>query len=154
MRTLVVAALDLTRQLRERDDGHVQFLGERLQAGGDLGDFLNPIVGAPSRPLQQLNIIDHQQIEALLPLEPARARRELRDRKPAGFVDIEWQRLQLDRIIADFFEIALGDAAAADGARGIPVRSAMIRVASCSADISQEKKPTMPPLTDFMVPSA
>jgi len=33
------------------------------------------------------------------------------------------------------------------------VCSARIRVASCSADISQEKKPTMPPLIDFMVPS-
>ena len=30
---------------------------------------------------------------------------------------------------------------------GIPVCSAMMRVASCSADISSEKKPTMPPFT-------
>ena len=30
----------------------------------------------------------------------------------------------------------------------------MIRVASCSADISSEKKPTMPPLTVLMWPSA
>ena len=36
---------------------------------------------------------------------------------------------------------------------GIPVRSAMIRVASCSADISSEKKPTMPPSTVAMWPS-
>ena len=30
---------------------------------------------------------------------------------------------------------------------GMPLCSAMMRVASCSADISSEKKPTMPPLT-------
>jgi len=37
---------------------------------------------------------------------------------------------------------------------GTPARSARIRVASCSADISQEKKPTMPPCTALVVPSA
>ena len=36
---------------------------------------------------------------------------------------------------------------------GMPVCSAMMRVASCSADISSEKKPTMPPLTVLMCPS-
>jgi len=36
---------------------------------------------------------------------------------------------------------------------GISVCSAMMRVASCSADISSEKKPTIPPLTDSMRPS-
>ena len=37
---------------------------------------------------------------------------------------------------------------------GIPVCSEMMRVASCSADISSEKKPTMPPLTVAIWPSA
>ena len=36
---------------------------------------------------------------------------------------------------------------------GMPLCSAMIRVASCSADISSEKKPTMPPLTVVIWPS-
>ena len=34
---------------------------------------------------------------------------------------------------------------------GMPVCSAMMRVASCSADISSEKKPTMPPLIVTML---
>src|SRR3984893_16600346 len=119
LRALVVAALDLTRQLRQRDDGNVQFLGERFQAGGDLRDFLHAIVvAALSRTLQQLNIVDHDEVEALLPLQPARARGELRNRKTAGLVDIERQRLQFDRVVADFLEVGLGDAAAADRARG------------------------------------
>ena len=37
---------------------------------------------------------------------------------------------------------------------GMPVCSEMMRVASCSADISSEKKPTMPPLTVAIWPSA
>ena len=37
---------------------------------------------------------------------------------------------------------------------GMPLCSAMMRVASCSADISSEKKPTMPPLTVLIWPSA
>ena len=32
LRALVVAAFDLTRQLRQRDDRHVQLLGQRLEA--------------------------------------------------------------------------------------------------------------------------
>ena len=36
---------------------------------------------------------------------------------------------------------------------GMPVCSAMMRAASCSADISSEKKPTMPPLTVLVWPS-
>ena len=77
LRTLVVAAFDLTRQLRERDDGDVELLGECLQAGGDLGDFLHAVVvAALARALQQLDIVDYDQVEALLPLQPSRTRRQ------------------------------------------------------------------------------
>ncbi len=37
---------------------------------------------------------------------------------------------------------------------GMPLCSAMIRVASCSADISSEKNATIPPLTVLIWPSA
>src|SRR6202790_539941 len=117
LRALVFAALDLARQLRQRDDGNIQFLGERLQAGRDLRDFLHAVVAALAGALKQLNVIDHEEVEALLPLQPARARGELRDRKSAGLVDIKRQRLQFDRVIPDLFEISLGDAATADRAR-------------------------------------
>src|SRR5205085_11124019 len=53
-----------------------------------------------------------------LALEPAGPGHQLGDRKAAGFVDIEGQRLQLDRVVADLLEISLVDAAAADRARG------------------------------------
>ena len=92
------------------------------------------------------------EIEALLALEPARARGELGDREAAGLVDVERQVLHLDRHVLDLLEVALGDVAAADRvARGCRSARQMMRVASCSADISSEKKPTMPPLTRLVV---
>ena len=51
LRALVVAAFHLTRELRERDDRHVQLLAERLQAGGDLGDFLHAVVARLPEPV-------------------------------------------------------------------------------------------------------
>ena len=41
LRALVVAVLDLTRELRQRHDRHVEFFGQRLEAGGDLGHLLH-----------------------------------------------------------------------------------------------------------------
>ena len=72
---------------------------------------------APARALQQLDVVDDQQVEALLPLQPPRARGELRDRQAAGLVDEERQVLQLDRDVLDLLEVALVDAAAPDRAR-------------------------------------
>ena len=54
LRPLVVAAFHLTRQLRQRQDRHVEFLRQRLELGGDLGDFLHAVfLRAPGRALQQ-----------------------------------------------------------------------------------------------------
>ena len=75
LRMLVVAAFDLARQLRQGDHRNIEFLCQRFQAGGDLGDFLHPVViAAFARALQQLDVVDHDQIETLLPLQPAGAR--------------------------------------------------------------------------------
>src|SRR5438270_19095 len=77
-------------QLRQRQDRDVQFLRQRLEAGGDLGHLLHTSLGgALARSRQELDVVDDQEVEALLPLEPARARRELGDRQAAGLVDIE-----------------------------------------------------------------
>src|SRR5580704_11414368 len=115
LRPLVVAVLDLSRQLGQGQDRDVEFLGERFEPGGDLGDFLNAIFGgAAAVALQELNVVDHQEIEAALPLEPARPRRQLADRETAGLVDVKRQVLQLDRDVLDPLEVALVDAAAAD----------------------------------------
>ena len=118
MRPLVVAVLDLARQLRQRHDRHVELLGERLEVGGDLGHLLHAIfLGAAGRALQQLNVVDDQEIHPLLAFQPPGTRGQLRHRQPAGLVDEERQVLQLDRDVLDLLEIPFGDAAAPDGAR-------------------------------------
>ena len=119
LRALVVAAFDLTRELRQRDDRNVQFLGQRLQAGGDLGHLLHAVVWPfLPEPEQQLEIVDDEQVEALLALQPAGAGGELRDRDAAGLVDIERQRSAISiGDVAELVEIALGDPAAPDLAR-------------------------------------
>ena len=43
LRALVVARFNLTRQLGQRDDRGVQLLGQRLEAGGDLGQLLHAV---------------------------------------------------------------------------------------------------------------
>src|SRR6202041_1636785 len=118
LRVLVVTAFDLARQLRQRNHGNIQLLGERLQAGGDLGHFLHAvIVAALARSLQQLDVVDHDHVEPFLPLEPARPRRQLRNRQAARLVDKEWQMFELDRVVANPVELVLFDSAAADHAR-------------------------------------
>ena len=49
LRALVVAVLDLARELREGDDRHLELLGERLEADGDFGDFLHAAFGRALR---------------------------------------------------------------------------------------------------------
>ncbi len=112
---LVVAAFHLARQLRQRHDRNVEFLRQGFELGGDLGDFLHAVfLAAARRARQQLQIVDDQQIEAALALEPARAGGKLRHRKAAGLVDVERQVLQFDRVILDLLEIGLADGAAPD----------------------------------------
>ena len=93
LRPLVVTALDLTAELGERDDRHIELLGQRLERRRDLGDFLYAVLaGALARSRQQLDVVDDDEIEALLPLEAPRAGSELADRETARVVDIERHR--------------------------------------------------------------
>ena len=118
LRMLVIAAFDLARQLRQGDDWNIEFFRQSLQAGGDLGDFLYPVViAAFARALQQLDVVDHDQIEALLPFQPAGAGGELRNRQAAGFIDIEREMLKFDRVVTNLVELALGDSTTANHAR-------------------------------------
>ena len=68
--------------------------------------------------MQQLDVVDDQQVEAALALQPPRARGELRDREAAGLVDVERDRLHLARHLRDAVEIASVDLAAADAGGG------------------------------------
>src|SRR5262249_57114899 len=73
---------------------------------------------APGRALQQVDVIDHEEVETLLSLEPPGEGGKLRDGQSASLVDEERQVLQLDRHVLDLLEVPFVDAAAPDGARG------------------------------------
>src|SRR5260370_29317737 len=50
LRALVVAVLDGTPQLPQRQHGNVELLGERLQSAGDLRALLHPSLDPPALP--------------------------------------------------------------------------------------------------------
>src|SRR5947209_14117404 len=114
LRTLVIARLDLARELRQRQDRHIQFFRQRLQAGRDLREFLHAVLAARPRAGEKLDIVDHEYIEATLPLQPSRARGQLRDRQTTRLIDVEGNRLHLPCGFGDAMEIAFVDVAAAD----------------------------------------
>ena len=98
LRTFIIAAFDLARQLRQRQDRNVKILGERLEPRGNFRDFLHAAFAATTvRALQKLKIVDHKEIEPALAFQPPRPRRQLADRKTAGLIDIERQVLQFNR---------------------------------------------------------
>jgi hypothetical protein len=117
LRSLVVTILNLTRQLRQRHDRDVELLSEGLQARGDLCDFLHAIFQRSARrALQQLNVVDDEEVQPLLPLQASGARSELRNRQSAGFIDEKRQMLQFDGNILDLLEVAFVNSAAPDRA--------------------------------------
>ena len=58
-------------QLRQRDDRDVQLLGQPLQRPRDRRQLLLAVLEAAA-PLHQLNVVDDQQVQAVLGLEAAR----------------------------------------------------------------------------------
>src|SRR3546814_19266977 len=81
---LVLALLDRTAELRERQHRHIEILGQRLEPAADLGDFLHAIVAAAApRAREQLEIIDHHQPDHVIvpPLEPPQRSEERRGGK-------------------------------------------------------------------------
>ena len=116
---LVVPVLDLAGELGQREDRQLELLGQRLEPGGDLGHLLHPALGGtPGRALQQLQIIDHEKIQAALAFEAAGARRQLRDREAAGFIDVQRQLLHGPCEGDDPVEIVLRDLTAPNSRRG------------------------------------
>ena len=75
--------------------GHREFLRQRLEAGGDLGQFLHPVLALLGGAGEELEIVDHEDIEALLALQAPGACDELRDGDAAGLVDVERHPLHL-----------------------------------------------------------
>ena len=120
MRPLVLALLDLTRQLRQGQDGHAQFLGQGLEGAGDFRHLLHPVLLVVAlADGDQLQIVDDDQVEAvLLAFQAAGAGGELGDRQAAGGVDEQGAFADLDGRLADAAEIGGVDLALAQLVRG------------------------------------
>ncbi len=98
--------------------GNAQFLGQRLEAHGDFGDFLHAAFGGlAGGAAEKLQIIDDDEAKAALAFQAPGPRRHLRDGEAAGGVDVERQRLQFAADFDDAVEFVLGDLAAADALR-------------------------------------
>ena len=112
LRPLVLALLDRAAQLRQADHRHVELLGELLQAAADLRDFLDAVVVArPARALQQLEIIDDDHADTLLPLQPPGARAKRGDGQAGRVVNVERKALQFGRRAREMAELLLADLA-------------------------------------------
>ena len=71
LRAVIGARLRRARQLRQRDDRHVQLLREPLQRPRDRRELRLPALEAAAA-LHQLDVVDDEQVEPVLGLQPAR----------------------------------------------------------------------------------
>ena len=110
---LVVAAFDLTAQLRQGDNRDIQFLGDGFQTLGDLRNLVDPAV-LRGRGAEKLQVVDKERIEPVLAFQAAGPGGELADRQGGRVVDIK--RAGLKRLcgIDEAAEFGLGHVAAPD----------------------------------------
>src|SRR3546814_5981838 len=81
---------DWSSDVCSSDLRHIEILGQGLEAAGDLRDLLHAVVGAlVDRRLHELQVVDHDEAEAVLALQAAGAGAHLADREGGGVVDEE-----------------------------------------------------------------
>src|SRR5262249_46038594 len=78
LRAVIRARLGRARELRQRDDRDLQLLGEPLQRSRDRGE-LRLTALETAAPLHQLDVVDDEQVQAVLGLKAARLRAHLED---------------------------------------------------------------------------
>ncbi len=91
----------------------MQILGHGLEALGDLGDLLHAVgLAMRAGATQQLQIVDHEEIQTLGALQAARARAQGGDRERGRVVDEQRQGSQLLARAHDEGPVLLADVAA------------------------------------------
>ena len=109
---IVPRHLRLAVELGETDHGNFEFSRHHFQTPGDPGHLLLPripgVVG-----LDQLQVVDHHEGEALATLEPPRDCRDFRERPSRSVVDVERRRPDLVRLLHEPASILLRDRAVA-----------------------------------------
>ncbi len=97
-RTMIRSRFRGAAQLRQRDDRTAQFLREPLQRSRDRRKLLLTVVEAAAA-LHQLNVVDDQQVQAMLCLQPPRLRAHFEHADRRCVIDENLHLLQLaDRV--------------------------------------------------------
>ena len=92
------AALGVTVELGEDDDGDVQFFREPFEAGGNFRDFeLAVVLRTAAGAAEELEVVDEDGLDAMLALEPAGLGAEFEDRKAGRVVDEKFALRELRR---------------------------------------------------------
>ena len=77
----------------EHHHRHLQFLRQRLDAAGNVGNFLLPVfLRSPRSRMQKLQIVNHKKLDAVLLVHPPRPRPQLQNRKPRRIVNEQLAR--------------------------------------------------------------
>ena len=87
-RLLVVALLDLARQLRQGNHRHIQFLGQRLERSGNFGHLGGAVLTTRSGATHQLQVINHHQTQlTVLTRQPSGTRTQFKWIQCRRFID-------------------------------------------------------------------
>ena len=89
LRPLVGALLAAAVQLRDRDDGDLELLGQELEGTGELGDLLLAALDAFAR-AHQLQVVDDHQAKIVLLLEAAALGPDLHERHVRRIINEQW----------------------------------------------------------------
>ena len=112
-RLLLGARLDAAIELRQRDHRYLQFLGQCLEAAGNLGNFGSAVfLGA--RHLHELQVIDDDQVEPVLAGNAPRPRAQLGRRQAGRLVNKDPGFGELAGCRRDPHPIFVGNLPAAD----------------------------------------
>ena len=109
----LLAHLHLPVQLGQAQQGDVQLAGEALQPPGHLGHLLLARVARIVR-LDQLQVVDHQEAEVLLPLQPPGAGGDFRHRAGRRVVDEDRRLAQVGRGLDQLLAVLAGKETAAE----------------------------------------
>ena len=109
---VVGAARGRAGELRKRDDRHVQLRGEPLEGARDGGDLLLTAAEAAGGG-HELYIVDHDQVQPVLELKPARLGAYLRDGDAGGGVHEHAAGADVDHRAGELAPFLVGDLAPA-----------------------------------------
>ena len=100
-------------ELREAEDGDVEFAGEGFDAAGDRGDFLLAVVGLAGG-FHELEVVDGDEFDVVLELEAAGLGAEVHEGEAGGIVDEDLALREFADGVGEAVAVLFGEHAAAE----------------------------------------